>query len=559
MEHIKLSKVFLEDTTLSIMVLDKEKRIIYANESLAKITGYKNDEIIGQDVSIFRVRMHSDEFYFNSWEQIDTKGIWEGEVWDRSKSGSRFLVRRFVFVYYDDEKKADYYVLISKDITSDREKENQFNDLLYKDHITGLPDKNVFKEILVRAINKSKRKGRKTAVVIAHLEQFKKINASFGYEVGDLILKKASQKLQKSAGDDAIITRMGSESFAFFLPEAPKENEMINTLEEVSDSFNNEPFVINQHEFYISLKMGVSVFPEDGKNHKELLRNADVALTKAKENHEDDYQFYTQELNVKVFEKLVMETNLRKAIDFDEFVLHYQPKINIEKNKIDSYEALIRWRHPEFGMVSPGRFIPLAEETGLIREIGDIVLVKACRDINRWREEGFENIKLAINISTIQLNNRNFPNKVSHILSKYNVDASAIEFEVTESTIMKDLEKTIEILKELTEIGVKISIDDFGTGYSSLSILTRLPLHALKIDRSFIKNVDKLENDSKVASLIIGLAKDLNLKVIAEGVETKGQLAFLKKQKCEFYQGYYYSPPVDFEQLRKFLELNNKK
>jgi diguanylate cyclase (GGDEF)-like protein len=393
------------------------------------------------------------------------------------------------------------------------------------------------------------------AVCFINITRFHKINDSFGYGIGDETLKDVAKRLRSVIGEDTFMTRMGGDLFAFLISDAEEEKDIINIINKISVSFKKIPFFIKEQEVYLSISMGISIYPQDGLSSQELFTNADAARSRARENNADNYQFYKKELNVKMFEKIVMETNLRKAYENNEFVMYYQPQNNIKTNEIESVEALIRWSHPEIGIIPPSKFIPLAEEIGLILNLGDWALYTACMQNKKWQDKGFKKIPVAVNVSTVQFAQFDFVKKVKDVLAISGLEPKYLELEITESSIMKDIQKTIEILKELNEIGVKISIDDFGTGYSSLSYLAKFPIHSLKIDRSFMENIPISKENKTIVSLIIKMAHELNLDVIAEGIEEEAQLEFLKSENCEKYQGYYFSHPLPAKKIEKYIKL----
>jgi diguanylate cyclase (GGDEF)-like protein/PAS domain S-box-containing protein len=552
--EIYLTKEFYENTSLAIIIINKDLEVEKLNKAGEIMTGYMEKELIGKKIYIFRSHRYSKDFNQLTWEEVDKNGIWEGEAWNRHKAGNLYLVRRSVFKT-KDEKGEIKYVLIARDITELKNKEEKIEKLYYRDILTELPNKHVFTEICDRLIKNSKRKRKKMAVCFINITRFHKINDSFGYGIGDETLKDVAKRLRSVIGEDTFMTRMGGDLFAFLISDAEEEKDIINIINKISVSFKKIPFFIKEQEVYLSISMGISIYPQDGLSSQELFTNADAARSRARENNADNYQFYKKELNVKMFEKIVMETNLRKAYENNEFVMYYQPQNNIKTNEIESVEALIRWSHPEIGIIPPSKFIPLAEEIGLILNLGDWALYTACMQNKKWQDKGFKKIPVAVNVSTVQFAQFDFVKKVKDVLAISGLEPKYLELEITESSIMKDIQKTIEILKELNEIGVKISIDDFGTGYSSLSYLAKFPIHSLKIDRSFMENIPISKENKTIVSLIIKMAHELNLDVIAEGIEEEAQLEFLKSENCEKYQGYYFSHPLPAKKIEKYIKL----
>lgn len=554
MKPIHLTGSFFQQSSVGVAIVSSKNKILEVNPAYLELTGYRKEEIIGKSIDIMGAKIHNKNYYKEFLESIQTNHYWEGEIWNRRKNGELVLIKRFAFLTVDPESKEKNYTLLSIDITDSKNKELKFNDLHYSDLLTGFPDKNVFKEIFKRTLKTSERLKRKTAVIFLDFAAFRKINDSFGYVVGDQLLKEASVRLRLITGDDCVLTRMGGDLFAFFFPEISAEDEIVRILEKITQEFRKMPFVVDEQDVFLPVNIGVSFYPADGNTDDELFRKADLARSRSKEYGYDTYSFYTPTLNVKMFEKLVMETNLRKAIEKKEFSVYYQPQVDIQTNEIVGAEALVRWKHPELGIISPAKFIPIAEEIGMINEIGDFVLNESCRQNKDWLDKGLNPVVISVNISSKQFKQKSFIELVQSALSHSRLPANYLDLEITESIVMKDWESTITLLSQLKDLGIKISIDDFGTGYSSLAYLTKLPLNTLKIDRSFIR-----EEEKSISSLIISLAHELNLEVVAEGVETNEQLEFLKKERCERYQGYLCSPPVPAEVFEALLRDFSKK
>lgn len=553
MEHIILKDDFLRNTSMSVIITKEDKTITYVNPSTVKMTGYKKEELIGKSIDILTLKNHNKKNYRIFKQTIQKKNLWEGEVWNRRKNGEPFLAKRSIIKKVDEKTNTTSFIILSIDITELKTKEEQYNNLLYKDILTGLPNKHVFREIVGSNIKKAQKERRKIAITFFDVSRFHKVIESFGYLVGDGLLKEISRRLKWILQDETHLTRFQRDLFAFCFTNIKDENDIARQLDAITQNFKRIPFIVEGQEIFISLNMGVSIFPTDGSDIKELLQKADIALSKARETNNGTYQFYTTDLNVRTFEKLVMETNLRKAIHNNEFILHYQPQVNIQTGKVVGVEALVRWNHPELGIVPPNKFISLAEETGLIHPITDWVLEEACKQNKKWQDLGYEPITMAVNISTIQFKEDNFVGKIKRILMETNLNPIYLDIEITESALIKNIEEAIFKLKKLKQLGVKISIDDFGAGYSSLNYLAKLPLDTLKIDRSFIKDMDLNKEHKTITSTIIHLAHALGMDIVAEGVDSKEQLEFLKKQNCEYYQGYFFSRPVEAENIIPFL------
>jgi diguanylate cyclase (GGDEF)-like protein len=388
--------------------------------------------------------------------------------------------------------------------------------------------------------------GRKLALFLIDLERFKNINDSLGRPAGDALLRQVAEWLTRNVGDANLLARVGADHFAVVLPDVKQEGDVTRLLEKTMEALPQHPFQLNDAEFRIAAKIGVALFPDDGANADTLFKNAEAALKKTKTSG-DRYLFYTQKMTEMVASKLTLENQLRQALEKGEFVLHYQPKVSLANGKLTSAEALIRWNDPRTGLVPPGRFIPVLEETGLIYEVGRWALHKAIEDYLRWRNAGLAAVPIAVNVSPLQLRHRNF---IAEIKGAIGIDAHAaagLELEITESLIMEDVKHSIASLQAIRAMGVGIAIDDFGTGFSSLSYLSQLPVDTLKIDRSFVNDMTTAPEGLALVSTIINLARSLKLKVVAEGVETEEQSRLLRLLSCDEMQGYLFSKPVPIE------------
>ena len=550
---MELPKAFFLETTYSLLFLDDERKIQRTNPAFTTITGYTEKEVKENTLSLFHSDNQVNLFYQSMWESVEAKGIWEGKVWNRRKNGELYAAYRTI-VRLDKTKSTPFaYLVIGKEIT-DQETQQLHEHDQYKDLITHLPHKYLFREMLDNRIAQCKNSNEEFAVAILDVDRFRGINESFGYTTGDQFLKKIAERIRTTISSDTLLTRIGGDKFCMLMPSAKSENHIIKQLENLIRVFKTTPFHINDNDFFISISIGVALFPYDGESKKELMRNADLALYQAKENGGSYYQFYKPNLNMKAFERLMLESGLVKAMDNKEFVLYFQPQINSITQKTIGVEALIRWIHPEHGLIPPGRFIPLAEETGLIKPIGNWVLFEACRQAKRWQDEGYEPIKIGVNLSLKQFEQENIVAIIKKALRKSGLPAEYLEIELTESIVMKDLTLVTQTLNELKAIGVKLSIDDFGTGFSSLSYLSKLPWDGLKIDRSFILNIPSSKEDTAITSSIIMIAKQLNLEIMAEGVETAEHVHFLNSMNCPLHQGFLYSQPLPEKDIIRFFQ-----
>ncbi|WYP26231.1 EAL domain-containing protein [Alkalihalobacillus sp. FSL W8-0930] len=437
--------------------------------------------------------------------------------------------------------------LMMKDITMQKQNEKQIKHLAYHDELTGLPNRRKFNDLIEEAVNECKKNSHSFAVLTLDIDRFKMINDSLGHMYGDLFLQKVSNRITKLIdGEDIILSRLGGDEFVLIY-----KKEMGHSLESFASrilTLIQKPFHLKEHDFYISASLGIAIYPQHGKKADVLLRNADTALYEVKRNMKNGYQIYSEALNEHLEEKLTLESDLRKGIANQELVLYYQPKFSIDGAKVLGLEALVRWKHPQRGLLSPAAFLPVAEETGLIFDVGAWVLKRACMQMKQWQDEGGLKIPVAVNISSQQFHQLNFDEHVRSVLHETELEPTFLELEITESMMM-DVNTSTQTLQKLSELGVKISLDDFGTGYSSLSYLKQFPINRLKIDRSFISEILTSEHDKAIVSTIISMAKHLKMDVTAEGIETKDQLDYLKMNDLMEIQGFYYSRPLPTDQI----------
>ena len=444
-----------------------------------------------------------------------------------------------------------------RDISEFKKTQEDIENLLNYDFLTGLPTRSLFSEQLEKDLEVAQEKNDLVGVLFIDLDNFKKVNDSLGHAMGDRLLAKVSQKLREFFTEDDFLARLSGDEFGAIVNNHQDVTGISELLEELINEFS-DPFNItsadgHESEIFMTLSVGAAVYPNDSENLEQLIKNSETAKNKVKENGKNHYRFYSDEMNEEVLQDLELEAKLRHAIDNDEFILHYQPQIDLNNDRVFGVEALIRWEDEELGLVSPGKFIPLAERTGLIIPIGDWVLEEACREAKEFHEAGFPKLKMGINLSARQFADNNLVEKISNILSETGLNPAKLELEITESIIMKDVKESVKKLIKLKKLGVKFSIDDFGTGYSSLSYLKEFPIGTLKIDRSFVDQVPTDKNDTAIVKAIIDLAHNLNLNVIAEGVENPEHLQFLEQNDCDRIQGYYFGRPMSKQEIIKFL------
>lgn len=425
------------------------------------------------------------------------------------------------------------------------------------DGLTGLPNRQLFLDRLSQAIKLAHRTGHIVAVLFIDLDRFKEINDSLGHQIGDEVLKEVGLRLSKRIREIDTLSRLGGDEFTIILDSLQDKNSVVGIIEQMNEIMN-KPIYVNKQPLYTTLSIGVAFYPEDADTPDRLLKNADAAMYKAKDEGRNTYQFYTKEMTSKALEHILMESNLRKALEHHEFVVYYQAQVSASDNHIFGMEALVRWNHPELGMIPPNEFIPLAEKTGLIIPLGEEVFDIASKQIAKWMSDSSLHCRVAINLSVKQLQQQNIVSKLTEILAKNKCNPTWVELEVTEGYVMKSPELAIQTLQDFSNMGIEISIDDFGTGYSSLSYLKRLPINTLKIDQSFVRDLSVDEDDKAIVRSIISLSKAMNLEVIAEGVETVEQKEFLLKNGCNKMQGYLFSKPVPALDMGELLRTKFK-
>lgn len=550
--RLYLAASVFDNTTEGIAVTDTRGMIQSVNPAFTRITGYTSGEVVGQDMRILRSGQHDDAFYAQFWQTLITTGKWQGEFNNRHKDGS--IISQWVTIssIVGSSGKVESYVCLYADLTALRESEANFAHLAGHDSLTDLPNRHFFQERLAQALVENHDRSARLGVMVLDIDRFKVINDTLGHDKGDQLLVRVSRRLQKELPRSVIMGRLGGDSFGFILPDLDHSREAADVAQSLLGTLG-KPFVVEGDEmleFYVGASIGIGIAPLDGIDVKTLLKNTDAAMYHAKGQGRNNFQFYREDLNVATMARMRMESSLRTALEKGEFVLYYQPQVDVASGLLSGAEALIRWLHPNHGMIAPGEFIPLAEETGLIIPIGQWALQEACRQMATWRKKGFPPVRVAVNLSGIQFKQPDFVDHVIHVVQKTGVEPQWLELELTETIAMGDVEETFAKLKTLSEEGFQLAIDDFGTGFSSLNYLRRFPIDTLKIDRSFVMNCVEDADDGSIVRTFIGLAHSLGLSVVAEGVEDERQRQFLKEEGCDVIQGYFFSRPLsaaDFE------------
>ncbi len=550
-EALSQTAAVFENTTEGAMITDTKAKIIAINRAFTEITGYKQIDVVGKSPSLLDSDRHDELFYKAISDTIARTGRWKGEIWKRRKTGEAFPLWLTINTVLNDQGRVTHYVSVFSDITHFKESQKQLEQLAHHDPLTGLPNRLLFQARVEHALERARREGGRVAVLFFDLDHFKNINDSLGHPAGDRLLQAVTERLRDSVREEDTVARLGGDEFTLLLEEL-QEPKYAGVVAEKALQVLAKPFTLYGHEAYVTGSVGISLFPDDGQDVTTLLKNADSALYQAKAQGRNSYHFYTKELTAVALERLALESSLRRGVAREEFTLYYQPQVDLFDGQVIGAEALVRWQHPERGLILPGEFIPLCESTGLIVMLGEWVLRTACAQAKRWQNEGLPPLRMAVNISSIQIARGQITHTVERVLEETGLEPCYIELEITESLIMQQTQQTLGILAALKAMGVMLAIDDFGTGYSSLSYLKRLPLHRLKIDKSFVRDIPKDPDDVAITRAVISLGDHLHLIVVAEGVETQAQMEFLRSNGCDEAQGYLYGPPlpaVEFAEL----------
>lgn len=552
--ELKKASVVFDNTSEGILITNAEHKIVSVNRAFSEITGYSESEVLGKNPSFLQSGYHDKEFYTSLWETINDTGEWRGEIRNKRKNGEVYTELLSINTFRDALGKLTYHIGVFTDISSIKETENKLDYLAHHDPLTGLPNRLLCLVRMEHALQLAKRHTEQVAVLFIDLDLFKNVNDSMGHAKGDVLLQQVASCLKGSLRSEDTVARLGGDEFIIILGSLKSRQDAALVAENTLALFSR-PFYIDKQEVFIGASCGISVYPDDGENQDVLLRNADTAMYRAKQNGRNNYQFYTQALTDEASERFTLETNLRQALVKNELNVYYQPQYSLLDKKIIGVEALLRWNNPVMGMVSPMKFIPIAEETGLIVPIGEWVLKTACKQLKAWQDMGCTSIKMAVNLSTRQFSLPGLEKVVQSILLETNLPAQDLDLELTESILMHDTDTVVKTLNDLHDMGVGLSIDDFGTGYSSLSYIQRFPLDTLKIDRSFVQDITSNSSDAEMIDSIIALGHSMHLKVLAEGVETLEQLEYLQKQGCDEVQGFYFSKAVTATEIEDLLNL----
>jgi diguanylate cyclase (GGDEF)-like protein/PAS domain S-box-containing protein len=551
-ERLRLWASVLEQTTEGIVICDPQQRILTVNPAFERLTGFSQQEALGKTPGILHSGRQGASFYTDMWRTIETTGQWSGEIWNRRKHGELYVEWLELNAVYDPRGRITHYFGIFSDITERKAKEERLRYLAQYDALTDLPNRSLLLHRLEQLIELAARSSLRIAVLFMDLDCFKAVNDSLGHEAGDLLLQTVARRIRSIVRHSDTVARMGGDEFVILLSGLHQPDDAARLAEKLLAAVRG-PLMFKDQELSVSASIGICVFPDDGAQAGDLIRNADTAMYRAKSGGRNRYEFYAREMNAYAVEKLHAKNALRLALDRREFVLHYQPQIDLASGAIVGAEALIRWNRPGVGLVLPDQFIPLAQKCGLILAIGNWVVVEALRQLKAWDVAGVPAVTIAVNVSASEFHQRGFVESLAQAIHDHAVEPARLELELTESVAVQDIEATTAILDPLHELGVRLALDDFGTGYSSLNHLKRFRIDKIKIDRSFIGEMTGTAKSVRLVRAISALGRSLTMKVIAEGVESREQLAVLRAERCDEIQGYLVSPALESAQFEQLL------
>ncbi|MGE8409951.1 MAG: EAL domain-containing protein [Pseudomonas sp.] len=551
-KDLRMAATVFEHSTSAILITDPAGYIVQANEAFSRVSGYAVSDVLDQLPSMLTVDEQQEAHLRYVLKQLHQRGTWEGEVWLKRRSGEHYPAWVGITAVLDDEGDLASYVCFFTDISERKASEQRIHRLAYYDALTHLPNRTLFQDRLYNALQQAERQKSWVVLMFLDLDRFKPINDSLGHAAGDRMLKDMAERLLGCVDDDDTVARMGGDEFTLLLqPRATRDmalNRAINVAEQILGNLVR-PFVLENREFFVTASIGIALSPQDGSELSQLMKNADTAMYHAKERGKNNFQFYQADMNASALERLELESDLRHALEQNEFILYYQPQFSGDGKRLTGAEALLRWRHPQRGLVPPGDFIPVIEELGLVVDVGDWVIAEACRQLKAWHQARVRVPKVSVNISARQFSDGQLGTRIANILNETGLPPACLELELTESILMREVHEAMQILDSLKNLGLSIAVDDFGTGYSSLNYLKQFPIDVLKIDRTFVDGLPEGEQDAQIARAIIAMAHSLNLAVIAEGVETHEQLEFLREHGCDEVQGYLFGRPMPAHQF----------
>lgn len=549
----RIALAVLRSMDEAVAVLDRNFDFISINPAFTRIVGYTEGEIIGQNASLLDSSQHDAAFYQRIRQKLQSEGHWAGEMWQRRKNGQEFLCAIQTMITQVAQGEPQVFIAVLSDITQQKRAEQELRYLANFDTLTNLPNRALLSERLSRAIVRARRQNGRVAVLFLDLDRFKDINDSLGHTAGDRILRAAAMRLQQTVGEQQTVARLGGDEFTVVLENIVEPADADRIAREIITAFEAPLSLDERQEVVISPSIGISLYPDHGQVPTELLKQSDTAMYQAKAMGRRTFARYDDSMEIANRQRAQIAGALHKVLDRNELRLVYQPRLDLTRQRIVGVEALLRWTSSEYGEIPPAQFIPLAEESGMILEIGEWVLREACRTVQGWRARGLDGLSVAVNVSVLQLLRGDFAEVVSRALADTGLPPEALELELTESVLMANAEQALDKLARIRALGVSLAVDDFGTGYSSLAYLQRLPLTTLKIDKAFIHHLDQDSGDTAIATTIIAMAHSLGLTAVAEGVESETQMRFLRHYGCDEIQGHWLSRPIDPDRCLEFI------
>lgn len=551
-ESLRLAALVFENSSEGVTITDADGVILAVNPAFTELTGYTAEEVVGKNPRLLSSGRQDAAFYQAMWRQLINSGHWAGEIWNRRKDGELYAEWLSINTSFNPDGSVHRRVGLFSDITKRKKSEELIWRQANYDFLTNLPNRRMFRDRLEQAIKKAHRANLSVALMFIDLDHFKQVNDTLGHDMGDVLLKEATQRLSRCVRNTDTVARLGGDEFAVILDELddPKIAERVaqNILQNLA-----EPFTLGREQAYISASIGVSFYPKDAAEIDELLKDADQAMYAAKDHGRNCHRYFAQSMQEAAQNRMQLTTDMRHALTEDQFLVYYQPIVELKSGRLIKAEALIRWQHPTRGLVNPVDFIPFAEDSGLIVGIGRWVLQTACAQTMAWRAQGLALPQITVNVSARQFYEGNFQDVVREILDETRLPPEDLELEITEGMLMHDMEQAVSTVQALWKVGVHISEDDFGTGYSSLNYLKRFPIHTLKIDKSFVRDIGRNADDTALVAAIIAMAHSLHLTVVAEGVETEQQLDFLRQQGCNHCQGFWFAKPMPAQEFAAYL------
>lgn len=547
-EHLRQAAAVFESTQEGVLITDARMHISHINPAFSRITGYSPDEVLGQTPALLKSGRHDAAFYHELWQALQEHGAWSGEIWNRRKNNEIFPQWQCIRAIHDESGRLSNYVAVFSDISAIKRSQHELDYLAHHDPLSDLPNRLLFIERVEQALERSSRDKQGVAVLLIDLDHFRHINDSLGHSIGDQLLKQVGERLQAQLQAGMTLARLGGDEFGL-LYVGCQQPEKAATLAEQLQASMQQPFQLDGQDLVVEVSLGISLYPGDAQTVEQLLRNADSALSKVKHSGRDAYAFYSQEMTVLARQRVQLTAALRQALEQDQLRTYYQPIHELVSGRMIGVEALVRWQHPERGLVPPGELIPIAEESGLIHAIDAWVLEHACQQMCAWQAAGHSLEFVAVNVSSRLFGRGELDLRVARVLAATGLDPAFLELEITESAVMDDPDAAQALLERLRALGVRLAIDDFGTGYSSLSRLKRMPVHKLKLDQSFVCGMPQDQDDVAIARAVIALGHSLGLRVLAEGIEEPAQAQLLRELGCTLGQGYLFGRPLPAEQL----------